>query len=51
MERLGRKEKGLEGACEMGPLLPWLLEKEGLCDLAEDSSCESDLDGGRVVRS
>ena len=27
----------------MGLLLPWLLEKEALRDLAENSSCESGL--------
>lgn len=42
MERVGREEKEPEGECEMGLLLPWLLENEGLRDLAEDSSCESD---------
>ena len=42
MERFGREEKELEGECEMGLLLPWLLEKEGLRELAQDSSCESD---------
>lgn len=42
MERFGREEKELEGEWEMGLLLPWLLEKDGLRDLAENSSCESD---------
>ena len=28
---------------EMGLLLVWLLGGEGLCNLAKDSSCESDL--------
>jgi len=42
IERFGREEKELEGECEMGLLLPWLLEKEALRDLAENSSCESD---------
>jgi len=42
IERFGREEKEFEGECEMGLLLPWLLEKEALRDLAENSSCESD---------
>ena len=44
IDRFGWEEKELEGECEMGLLLPWLLEKEGLRDLAKDSSCESDCD-------
>ena len=45
IERFGREEKELEGEREMGLLLPWLL---GECsrNLAEDSSCESDLREG-----
>ena len=31
IEGAGREEKELEGECETGPLLPWLLENEGLC--------------------
>ena len=43
IERFGREEKEFEGECEMRLLLPWPLEKEALRDLAENSSCESDL--------
>ena len=42
MERVGREEREFEGEWKTGLLLPGLLEKEGLGELAEDSSCESD---------
>ena len=43
MERVCLEEKEFEGECEMGLLVPWLLENEDLRNVAEDSSCESDL--------
>jgi len=43
MERAGREEKELEGECAMGLLLLRLLENEGLRNLADNSSRESDL--------
>ena len=42
MERVCLEEKEFEGECEMGLLVPGLLENEDLRDVAEDSSCESD---------